>query len=160
MLPDDAVYGGHLTYSGRQFLVRTTLGLVALLGALVALVLLKPVTWRDVLAGAVLAWSTAALAWARNSYRDKKEAAYQELRRLAELDLILARLNQIGSQIGVPPVHLDQQVDVIMNARMERLAHFTALDEFRFDLHSDGGYGFWDETAIGEDETDIEDSED
>lgn len=150
LLPRGSAYGNRLTFSGRQMLVRLIVSILALIAGIVALFVLAPSTWREVLAGLSLGWGVASLVWARSSYSTVRDAAYQDLRRMAELDLLLARLNQISQVVGAPRLNLHQNVEAIVNARIERLAHFSSLDEFRPSLDTEGGYAFWDASAMGD----------
>jgi len=110
--------------------------------------LLSRDNWPDVIAGALFAWAVSLIAWAVNSYRDKTEDLSRELRRMAELDLLHARLNHVSAHLGLPVVDLQSEIEAVLAAREERLAHFAGVDEFR-PSGSQPGAQWWDETALG-----------
>ncbi len=51
-------------------------------------------------------------------------------------------------RVGAPTIHLDSELETALEAREERLAHYTGLEDFRGDTVTDDG--FWDEDALGE----------
>lgn len=137
-----------LTLSARRLLIRLAVGLVALICGLLGLGLLDSTNWRDVVSGAVLAWSVSVILWALSSYGQASESVSVELRRVAEVDLLHARLNHISRALGAPSVDLDSDLEQITAAREERLAHYAGIEEFR-PVASERGARFWDQTAMG-----------
>lgn len=142
ILPSKWFYANHLTASARRLLLRVAIGSVALLVFTFAIGLLDKANWSEVLAGAGFAWSTALLVWATNSYRKGQDDTRQDLRRVAELDLLHHRLNQAAPHLDIPVLDLSSEIEVALRARMERLAHFAGLDEFRGEA-TEEGYAFW-----------------
>lgn len=126
------------------------MGVLGILVGLTALVLVNANSWREVLAGAVIAWGTAIVLWARASYRRAADAITTDLRRVAEVDLLHARLNQIAHHLGLPTLDLSCELEHVTIAREERLAHYAGLDEFRPHVHGGSGYAFWDPVAMGQ----------
>jgi uncharacterized membrane protein YccC len=151
LLPDDAIYADHLTRSGRRLVARVSVGGVGFVGFAVAIALLSSSSWIDVLAGALLAWSVSLLVWAASSYRQNREATEAELLRVAELDLLHHRLNTAAVKLDIPELDLNWEIEAVLTARMERLAHFAGLDEFR-PKPSAEGYEFWAKTGNGDSE--------
>lgn len=150
VLPDAFFYADHLTVSARRLLVRLVAALAALVFGLIGLGLVRSENWREVLGGALLAWGVSIVVWAISSYRRHIDIVTTDLRRTAEVDLLHARLNQIAKRLGAPRLILDYQLEHAIGARMERLAHFGGLDEFRLGTHtSEEGYSFWDQDALG-----------
>lgn len=148
ILPSKFFYGDHLTLSARRLIGRLSIGLVGLVLAAVASGLLNGDNWPDVLSGALFAWAASIVVWAVNSYRTSTDQFGRELRRMAELDLLHARLNHIAREFGLPMVDLQSEIEAILIAREERLAHFAGLDEFRPEgplARAD----WWDSTALG-----------
>lgn len=150
ILPDDWFYADHLVTSARRRLQRSTVGALGIVIGLTALMLVNSDNWREVLAGAVIAWGTAILLWARSSHRRAIEATTTDLRRVAEVDLLHARLNHIAHHLGLPTIDLSHELEHVTLAREERLAHYAGLDEFRPDVHGGSGYEFWDLVAMGQ----------
>ena len=151
LLPRGSLYGDdQLTLSAQLFLGRLLVGLASLIGGAVALWLLDDTSWRDVVAGALLAWAVSSVVWAVNSYQRKREVVEVDLRRVAEFDLLHARLNQLATRLNAPTIGLSAQVEGIILAREERLAHLSGIEEFRPDAPREG-YLFWDAEAMGED---------
>lgn len=148
ILPSKFYYGDQLTLSARRLLARLCISLVGIALAAVALGLLNGDNWPDVLAGALFAWAASVIVWAVNSYRTSTDQLGRELRRTAELDLLHARLNHIANDLGLPTVDLQSEIEAILTAREERLAHFAGLDEFRPD-GTIGKADWWDSTALG-----------
>jgi hypothetical protein len=92
----------------------------------------------------------AAIAWGVDIYRHPREGVKQELRRMAEMDVIHARLNQIATQVGAPLLGLQGQIEHVTNFREGRLAHFANLDEFTVEPHGhEDGIALWDQVALG-----------
>lgn len=148
ILPSKFFYGDHLTSSARRLIWRLSIGVLGLALAGVASGLLNGDNWPDVLAGALFAWSATITAWAVNSYRTTTGQVGSELRRMAELDLLHARLNHISHRLEVPLVDLQSEIEAVLRAREERLAHFAGLDEFR-PSGPLAGSDWWDSTALG-----------
>ncbi len=149
LLPRDAIYADYLTTSGRRLVARLCVGIVGLVGFAIAVGLLSSRSWIDVLAGAVLAWSVSLLVWALSSYKRDRAATETELRRVAELDLLHHRLNTAAAKLDIPELDLSWEIDAVLAARMERLAHFAGLDEFRPEASVEG-YEFWSKTRHGD----------
>lgn len=142
ILPDRFFYANRLTTSARRLLLRLGVGLAGavVLGAAVGL--LDRGNWMDVLAGAGFAWSVSLVIWAVASYRRGRDETQIDLRRVAEIDLLHHRLNQAAPKLGIPRLDLEAQIEDVLAARMERLAHYAGLDEFRVNPSS-SGYDFW-----------------
>jgi hypothetical protein len=138
LIPDRIVYGDRLTLSARRLLVRVAAGLLVILGGLSTAGLVRAANWHDILAGALLAWGVSIIVWAVSSNRRRYEETLAELRRTAEVDLLHGRLNQIAMRLGAPTLIIDHELEDAIQARTERLAHFTGLDEFRAETHGTG----------------------
>lgn len=150
ILPKSLFHGDRVTVSARRMLSRVAIGILALGGGLLAAGLLEATSWREVLAGALLAWSVSIVVWAIASYRRGDESTMSELRRTAEVDLLHGRLNQIACRVGAPLLIVDHELEHAIGARMERLAHFAGLDEFRERAHTnEEGHSFWTNEAHG-----------
>lgn len=141
------------TFSDRVLIQRMAVGVVGSALGFGGLALLGQTDWREVLAGALLAWAVAVIVWAIASRHDKLESIRRELRRTAELDVIHARLNQVAARVGARPLGLQGEIEHITDFRMRRLAHFAALDEFIEGSHGEHAdqqaYEFWDLEALG-----------
>lgn len=145
------VYADELTESARRLLARMGVAFVALLIGIGAVGLLATSNWRGVvgvLAGAFLAWSVSLVVWTVSSYRTKREEIQTDLRRIAEIDLLHARLNHLAARLKAPTIDISAELDAVLQAREERLAHFTGLDEFR-EPAPKSGHDFWDSEALG-----------
>lgn len=147
-LPSRFYYGDRLTASARRLFARLGTGLIAMILAGAAFGLLDGSNWPDVLSGALFAWATSVIAWAVTSYRTAADDIRSDLRRTAELDLLHARLNHVAKELGLPIVDLQSEIESILVAREERLAHFAGLDEFRGEGRQEGAY-WWDPDALG-----------
>lgn len=151
--PDRAHAHVGRTFSDRVFVQRLGVGVVGLGLGLAGLALLGQTEWRDVLAGALLAWAVAVIVWAFTSRHDKLEGIRRELRRTAQLDVIHARLNQISTHVGARPLGLQGEIEYVTDFRMRRLAHFAGLDEFITVSHGEHAdqqaYEFWDQESLG-----------
>jgi hypothetical protein len=134
------------TYSER-LLVRTIVlsGLAAVI-SIVGLFLLGDVEWREVVAGALLAWGVSGIVWAIETWRLRTEKVRGSLRQAAEMDLLHGRLNQIAARVGAPRLDLDADLGHAVTFRQNRLAHFSGLDDFH-DPHAESV--FWTEEAMG-----------
>lgn len=149
-LPSGFVYGDfQMTTSARLFFSRAGVGLVAFLAGVIGLWLLDDTTWRDVMAGALLAWSVSAVLWATGSYHRRRDEIQVDLRRVAEIDLLHARLNHLADRLEVPTIGLSWQLEEVIQAREERLAHMRGFEEFRGEALGDG-YPFWDAIALSD----------
>lgn len=147
-LPQYSYSGDVLFASARRGLKRILLSLVALVLGVVA-VLLLDTEWKSILSGALLAWSVSILIWAVSSYRSGREETMKDLRRNAELDILHGRLNLICRHLELPVIDLDAEWEHAVQARIERLAHFAGLDEFRVQAHSGPGAEFWTSETLG-----------
>ena len=152
LFPRASLTGDFLTYTATQIVWRVALGLVAVAMLVVGLVLLGSDA-RAAFAGALLAWAVAILVWTYRSFGEDLSGIRDGLRKDAEFDLLHARLNLLSHHLGIPAVNLNEVLDEIVRARMERLAHFGGLDEMRLfgDAWQPGeaGYAFWSEEAQG-----------
>lgn len=151
LLPRKWTYGDRLTALTKRLLWRAALGGLGITVGLTALVLVNATNWREVLAGALLAWGTAMVAWATGTHRRERAAIETDLRRGAEVDLLHARLNHIAHHLGLPTINL-AEMDLVTVVRKERLAHWAGLDEFRPDLQdlpAEAGHAFSDTIAQG-----------
>jgi uncharacterized membrane protein YccC len=128
--------------------MRIAIGVSGIIVGLAAAGLLSATNWREVLAGALLAWGVSLVVWASTSYRHERGEMHGNLRDTAEFDLLHARLNQLAVRLDAPRVNLDWLIDEVLTARMERLAHFGGLDEFRGQTSKEG-HAFWDDEALG-----------
>lgn len=149
LLPGEWFYAHQLTLSARRLLSRVLVALLGIAVAGVAVGLLNERNWPDVIAGALFAWSSSVLLWAVSSYKSKKEETSVELRRMAELDLLHARLNHLADKLNTPNIGLSGEIEEVLAPREERLAHFIGLDEFRPTGYRSGGE-WWDSVALGE----------
>jgi hypothetical protein len=131
LLPSRFFYADEMTWSAERLLKRIAVGCGTLLTAGIAVLLLGPQSWSDVLAGAMLAWSSSILVWAVSSYRRDSVEMLSELRRDAEIDVLHQRLNEIAAKVGASEIDIDTELGQMIAARTERLAHFARLDEFR-----------------------------
>jgi len=148
-LPNGFFYADQLTVSAKRSLARVGVGLLGLLAGVGALGLLRYASWQDVLAGALLAWGVSMIAWAAATYRSARQDIHAELRRTAEIDLLHARLNHLAAQVGARSLVIDHELEHVLGARIERLAHFAGLDEFRGEYTTSAAQDFWDATALG-----------
>ena len=139
------------TSSARNAVVYGGVGSAGLLAGGVGVLLLADEAWREVLAGAFLAWGVAVPVWAVASFRRHRGVVRADLERKAEIDLVHARLNQIANAVDAPLLNLDYQLQFAVWARMERLAHLNGLEEFRGSGEQvpPEGWAAWDETARG-----------
>lgn len=149
--PDWFWYGDHLTVSAKRFLLRIAVAILALLLGVFAIALSGPAS-LDVVGGAMLGAAVSMAVWVVASYKGGREETKQEIRRVAELDVVHARLNQIAHSVGAPLLNLESEIQHATNARAERLAHFGGLDEYRMDFEHGGedGYVFWHDVALGQ----------
>ena len=97
----------------------------------VAVGLLDRSNWSEVLSGAGFAWSVSVVIWAVASFNQGRDETQTDLRRVAEIDLLHHRLNQAAPALGIPRLDLEAEIEFVLGARMERLAHYAGLDEFR-----------------------------
>jgi hypothetical protein len=151
VLPKGFVYSDELTVSGSKAIRRILTGAVGVGLGCVGVVLIGPDSWEEVLAGAVLAWGVSLIVWARTSYLRQRTDLGQAITDAAETDLLHARLNKIGSALGIPTLDVDSELQAVIDTRRERLAHYAGLDEYRSGVphvHGDSEQ-FWDETALG-----------
>jgi len=73
-MPSEFIYADDLTPSGRKAVRRTVTGLIGLALGVGGVLLLGADSWRDVLAGALLAWGVTLIVWARTSFiRERAE---------------------------------------------------------------------------------------
>jgi hypothetical protein len=150
VLPNRLFYADHFTMSAKKMFTRMAIGFLGLAAGLLSTGLVDSENWPEVLGGALLAWGVSIIIWAISSYRRERDEIRTDLRRTAELDLLHARLNQIAARVGAPLLVLDYQLEPSVGARMERLAHFAGLDEFREEAHTtEDGYAFWTQEALG-----------
>jgi hypothetical protein len=145
-------HGGR-SFTDRVTIQRLTVGILGVLVAVAGLLLLGQTDWKEVLAGALLAWSVALIVWAFASRRNRVEEVRRDLLRTTELDVIHARLNQIASRVGARPLGLQGEIQHVTDWRMRRLAHFAGLDELGnlgHGHHADEqAIAFWDLEALG-----------
>lgn len=151
LLPDSFFYADdQLTVSAKRLLLRLGVAAGALCVFAGAVGLLDATNWRDVAAGALLAWAVSIIIWALTSYRSGREDIRGSLTALAERDLLHARLNHLAARCGAPLVDLvDGQLFDVIAVREERHAHFSGLDEFRSEAN-ERGWDWWDNTAMGQ----------
>lgn len=157
VLPRGYVYVDELTYTGRQALRRFLLGLVGVGLGVVAVLLLEPDSYREVFAGALIAWSVSTMLGAHAGFKRNVENVRRDVERIANRETIHARFNRIDNALGVRTIDLDVELPHIEEARMERLAHYTHLNEFRPPMthaheHVANAYEFWDVVALGRQE--------
>lgn len=150
VLPDQLFYADRFTVSAKRMFTRVGIGLFGVLAGLVAAGIVDRANWPEILGGALLAWGVSIIVWAVSSYRRATEEIRSELRHNAEVDLLHARLNQIAGKVGAPLLIVDYELERALDARTERLAHFSGLDEFREGAHTTPeGYEFWTQEALG-----------
>lgn len=148
LLPVELFYADHLTVSAERLLTRLGVALLGIVVASVGIGLLNKSNWADVVAGALFAWSTSFIAWAVISYRARTEETSKELRHMAELDLLHSRLNHFAHKNGLPLLDLQSEIEAVLSAREERLAHFAGLDEYR-PVGPPPETDWWDRVALG-----------
>lgn len=148
LLPGKFFYADHLTSSARRLIARVAVAGGGVVAASVGLGLLSSDNWPDVLAGALFAWATSVIVWAVNSYRTGTDEVGRELRRMAELDLVHARFNHLARRLDAPLLDLQGEIESVLAAREERLAHFAGLNEFRVP-GTQAGTEWWDSDALG-----------
>lgn len=151
LLPARFIYADdNLTFSARRLLARLAVAVLAVIVAALGLALLDDTSWREVLAGALLAWSVSLGVWAVASYRSGTDAVSAEVRRSAERDLLHARLNHLADRLGAPLVDIGGGgLDDTLRAREERIAHLAGLDELRPEDANARGYEFWNDVSLG-----------
>jgi hypothetical protein len=152
LLPDHFFMADvRLTCSAKRLLARLAVASGFFLLGCTAIALLLRTNVRDVLAGALLAWSVSGIIWAVTSHRSGNESALEGLRELAERDLLHARINQLCDRLGAPLLNLNAgDLAAAVAVRLDRHAHLGGLEEF-------GDYAgapqvtdnFWDEVACG-----------
>lgn len=138
-----------LTFTATRLLTRVAIACISLAAGGAAVVLLNARSWRDVLAGAFLAWSVSGFVWAVGSYHAGQQEVRSNLRRTAEIELLHARLNHIAAKVGAPLLNLndDSRNDTVA-FRIERHAHLSRLEELGGSYDSEGR--FWDNAACGD----------
>lgn len=124
------VTGEYMTSTANRAISRMLAGALAAIIGLIGVTLLDS-EWRGVLSGALLAWGASIVLWAFRSFGESQQEVVDDLRRNAELDVLHARLNLISNHLGLPTINLDSEFELFVRTRMERLAHFAGLDEFR-----------------------------
>lgn len=151
VLPRGWVFGDDvLTVTARSALRRVRIALVGGCIFVSGVALLSSTTWKDVLAGSLLAWGVAMIAWASTSHRNRSEEIHESLRHNAELDVLHARLNQIAERVGAPLLILDYEFEHAVGFRYQRQAHMSGLEEFHDRAHTDeDGARFWDNISTG-----------
>lgn len=152
-VPKASLTGEEITNTANRAITRLIGGLLALALGAIGVVLLDS-QWRGVLSGALLAWGASIIVWAFQSFGKGQQGILDDLRRNAELDVLHARLNLISQHLGLPTIDLNAEWEFVVRTRMERLAHFAGLDEFR--VFGDGWIpenaersGFWTAEAQG-----------
>lgn len=148
LLPAKFFYADRLTRSARLLMTRLAVALIGLAVVAGGVGLLNGDNWADVVAGALFAWATSLVLWAVNSYRTRTEDVTRDLRHMAEVDLLHARLNHIASKMELPMLDLQAEIEGVLRAREERLAHFAGLDEFRATGEQPSA-DWWDRVALG-----------
>ncbi|MGH3966502.1 MAG: hypothetical protein ACRDRY_25235 [Pseudonocardiaceae bacterium] len=135
-----------LTYSAKRLLVRLAGALLFFLLGALAVGLLDRANWREVLAGALFAWSVSGVIRALVSYRSGNASTAESVRRIAEYDLLHGRLNHLADRLGAPLLNLNEgNLNEAIAERVQRHAHMSGLEEFG----GNGGRAFWDNTACG-----------
>jgi hypothetical protein len=120
------------SYTARQFAVRVAVGTAWVIVTAVAVGLLSPGTWADVLSGALLAWGVSVLIWAIASFRAEHGNTKRGLELQAQFDVLHVRLNQIADAVGARVVDVNSGgMQAILDVREERLAHLWGLEELR-----------------------------
>lgn len=148
LLPPTAFYADHLTLSGRRLVARLIVGSSSVVIFSVSLGLMLGKGWGDALVGALFAFSVSSIVWAVTSYNHGRADTLQEVYRTAELDLLHYRLNQAAPVLGIPVLDLNHEIELVLAARRERLAHFAGLDEFREET-TPQGHSFWTTEGAG-----------
>lgn len=152
LLPDRFFWADHrLTYSAKRLLVRLGAAMLFFLLGALAVGLLDRTNWREVLAGAFCAWSVSGVIWAVMSYRGDNANTAESVRRIAERDLLHARLNHLADPLGAPLLNLNEgDLNGAVAVRAQRHAHLSGLEEFGdAGYETEGGRNFWDNTACG-----------
>jgi hypothetical protein len=82
--------------------------------------------------------------WAATAFRRDREKVLRRLEHKAELEALHVRLNHISERVGAPLVNVDADTGAVTRVRVERLAHFAGLDEFRVEGYkTDEAVEFW-----------------
>lgn len=153
LLPSGYIYADELTFTGQQAARRFLVGAVGVAIGIVAVVMLKPEFFREVLAGALIGFSVSVMLGAHNAFKRNVDNARRDVERIANRETLHARFNRLDHAAGLRIVDLDIELPQVEEIRMERLAHYAHLNEFRPDLrhHNDhmGAYEFWDDVALG-----------
>lgn len=135
---------GRLTYTADQLMKRAAAGTVGLGLGVAGFTLLTSATWEEVLSGALLAWGAGVMTWAAAAFRRDREQLLRRLEHKAELDAFHVRLNHLSERVGAPLVNVDADARAITRVRLERLAHYACLDEFRVEGdQTDEAVEFW-----------------
>lgn len=127
----DLRYAGHFTGKGKRVMLAGVLLLVAA-GTFVGGLLLDPRNVPGLLSGFLTGLAVTIATTAVTTYQDNRDGERQAILRLAERDLLHERLNDLAEDAGVPTLDAAAgEVDQRVNARAERIAHFSGLDEHR-----------------------------
>lgn len=141
-----------LTLSARWLLIRFALGTLGIVMAVASIFVLSPGSWREILAGAILASGVSIIAWSVSSYREGREDVRNELQRDAEYLLLHARLNHLAGKLGAKKLVLDLDLTDAIEFQMIRMAHLSDVEDFY--PSSEQGYesDWWDNEAMGYDD--------
>lgn len=133
LLPADAfMFDDELSFTGRRLLARLGFLTSAVIVMTVGLAVAARTAWGEVLAGALLGWSTSLMVWSLRSFRSERESIEDKLVAAAELDLLHARLNHLSHALGQPLININEgHLQHVVALRAERIAHFAGLEEFR-----------------------------
>lgn len=152
LLPDRFFWADRrLTYSAKRLLLRLAAALLFFLLGALAVGLLDRTNWREVVAGALFAWSVSGVIWALASYRGGNASTAESVRRIAEYDLLHGRLNHLCDRLDAPLLNLNEgDLNGAVAVRVQRHAHMSGLEEFGDSgYETEGGRAFWDNTACG-----------
>jgi hypothetical protein len=122
--------GLQLNEFGKHRFLRVMVGVLGVAIGVVAIALLSPDNWRDVVAGALLAFSVSTIAWSLQSHQESVDQVRDQLQRDAERLLLHIRLNDLAEKLGVRRLDLEAGLGNAIEFQMVRLAHLYGLEEF------------------------------
>ncbi len=101
--------------------------------------------------GTVIGIGITVITTSKSAHIQRITTTRTSVEDLAKFDFLHARLNQLARQVGAPVVNLTLgEQDAAVRVRMERIAHFSALEDHRPQLQPDEpGLNFWTSDAYG-----------
>lgn len=155
VMPDGYVLTDELSFTGRKSMRRLLAAGAGLALGGVAIYLLEPDTYREVIAGALLAWSVSGILGAHRTFKRNVEEVKRNVESLAVRETLHARLNRIDDKLGIPRVNLDTELPHVEDERFRRIAHYAGLDDLKSELaHNHEGHDhdvqpFWTPLTLG-----------